>query len=525
MKMVSKTLFKTKTKTKKSAPVANTRNLAGGKAYSLSDEAALCQYVVTGTFNGTYYASEDQHFKTVQSLVAGASSEMIAKAAVYGSETGKMKDMPAYLLAVLAARGELDLLRKSFPRVVKNIKMLCNFVQIVRSGQTGRKSFGTAVKALIRDFLKSREPADLFKQHFGHANPSVADIIKMVHPRPESPSETATYGYLIGKDVPKRSLPKIVKDFEAFKQDNTLELPPLDYRSLSNCKLTKDHWKQIAQNMPWNMLRMNLNKLSREGVFTDKKLVKLVADKLSDAEQVGRFNVFPYQIMTTLQNLDAEVPQTIRVALQDALDLATNKVPELGDSVAVLVDVSGSMGSPVTGNRGTVTTKTRCVDVAALIASCVLRKNPDATIVQFDTSARELSLNPRDSVLTNAQKVAANGGGTDVSCGLRYIRKKGCKAKTVIIVSDNESWFSGRTSYSWNRSTDSAQEWQKYSTVDVKGAKLICIDLTPNTTTQVPDAKNVLNVGGFSDNVFDVVNAFVSGDKDHFVEVIKKVKL
>lgn len=527
--MVSKTIFKTKTKAAKKCtpPKANAVNLAGGKSYSLTDEAALCQYVATGTFNGTYYASGDQHLKTIEGLVANVSPELIAKAAVYGFEKARMKDLPAYLLAVLAARGELDLLRKAFPRVVKNVKMLCNFVQIVRSGQTGRKSFGTAVKNLIREFLiNSREPAELFKQHFGHASPSVGDIIKMVHPRPTSPSQTATFGYLIGKDVAKRSLPKIIKDFEAFKLDNTSTLPELDYRSLSNCKLTEDHWRAIARNMPWNMLRMNLNKLTKEKVFDTKVMIKLVADKLSDKVEVKTRNVFPYQIMTTLQNLDPEVPQALRLALQDALDTATDNVPDLGDSVAVLVDVSGSMQDPVTGNRGTVTTKTRCVDIAALVASSVLRKNPDALIVQFDTTARKLTLNPRDSVLTNAGKIAANGGGTDVACALNFIRKGGCKASTVIIVSDNMSWASSHKKVGWARGgTDSAEEWRRYSTVDVPTAKLVCIDITPNTTTQVGDDNRVLNVGGFSDSVYDVINSFVYGGKDHFVDVIKKVKL
>ncbi len=522
--MVSKTLFKTKTAKKCSPPKANTTNLAGGRAYSLTDEAALCQYVATGTFNGTYYASGDAHLKTIEGLVANVSPELIAKAAVYGFETARMKDLPAYLLAVLAARGELDLLRKAFPRVIKNVKMLCNFVQIVRSGQTGRKSFGTAVKKLIRDFLKSREPSDLFKQQFGHANPSVTDIIKMVHPKPSSPSESALYAYLVGKESNKRNLPKIVKDFEAFKLDSSKPLPELDYRSLSNCNLTPAHWKSIAENMPWNMLRMNLNKLAREGVFNDKKLVKEVISKISDPTQVATRNVFPYQLMTTFQNLDTAVPNTIGMAIQDALDIATSKIPDLGDSVAVLVDVSGSMSGPVTGNRGTATTKTTCRDVAALIASCVLRKNPDAWIVTFDTSARQIKLNPRDSVMTNAGKISTPGGGTNVACGLNYIRKNGCKAKTVIIVSDNESWFNTRT-YGYGLATGAAEEWKKYSTVDVPTAKLFCIDLTPNATTQVPDSRNVLNIGGFTDNVFDVVNAFVYGGKDHFVDVVKKVKL
>lgn len=42
-------------------------------------------------------------------------------------------------------------------------------------------------------------------------------------------------------------------------------------------------------------------------------------------------------------------------------------------------------------------------------------------------------------------------------------------------------------------------------------ARLVCIDIQPNATTQAMERADVLNVGGFSDEVFDVVNAFANG--------------
>ena len=42
------------------APVANTNNEAGGRAYAFSPEHALAQYAVTGTMHNTFYASAEQ---------------------------------------------------------------------------------------------------------------------------------------------------------------------------------------------------------------------------------------------------------------------------------------------------------------------------------------------------------------------------------------------------------------------------------------------------------------------------------
>ena len=78
--------------------------------------------------------------------------EFIAKTAVYARETDMMKDMPAFLLAVLSIRDKRAF-RAGFPRVIDNGKMLRNFVQIMRSGAVGRKSLGSLPKRLVREWF------------------------------------------------------------------------------------------------------------------------------------------------------------------------------------------------------------------------------------------------------------------------------------------------------------------------------------------------------------------------------------
>jgi 60 kDa SS-A/Ro ribonucleoprotein len=55
----------------------------------------------------------------------------------------------------------------------------------------------------------------------------------------------------------------------------------------------------------------------------------------------------------------------------------------------------------------------------------------------------------------------------------------------------------------------------------VPNAKLICIDITPNKTVQVQDGSGVLNVGSFSDSVFDVIDTFTNNKNVDFVKVIE----
>jgi len=156
-----------------------------------------------------------------------------------------------------------------------------------------------------------------------------------------------------------------------------------------------------------------------------------------------------------------------------------------------------------------------------LFAASILRKNPDAEVIPFDTLVRSVHLNPMDSVMTNATKLARDGGGTACSVAMKHINANRGTGSLIIYVSDNESWFDVNTSDSYySRGTSMAQEWASFKKRNPK-AKLVCIDLTPNNTTQVQSDKSVLNVGGFNDRVFDVVRSFQEGK--NWVDFVNKV--
>ena len=105
-----------------------------------------------------------------------------------------MKDMPALLCAVLSASTDAGRCRAVFDRVIDNGKMLRNFVQIMRSGVVGRKSLGTLPEApraaLARD---AHRRAGRSAASVGQA-PSLADVVKMVHPKPATRRGAALYG-------------------------------------------------------------------------------------------------------------------------------------------------------------------------------------------------------------------------------------------------------------------------------------------------------------------------------------------
>ena len=526
---------------------ADTRNEAGGRAYTLEPKHALAQLAATGCFNGTYYAQADEQLATLKTLVDQVTDNaFLAKLAVYSRQRAMMKDMPVALLLALSKR-DPALFRKVFDRVVDNGRTLRTLVQFVRSGQFGRKGLSYSLQRAVQRWLNAASVEKLLSASIGN-DPSLRDVLRLARPTPADNARRALFGWLTDKPVEKwapateADLPEEVMALAAFRKAESAEAQILilgnmhaRWDLLADTAKGSAVWAAIARKMGPQALRMNLNTLVRHGVIgpdANREMVDYVAARLADQDEIRRSRQFPYQFLAAYMHAGDEVPQKIKAALHKAAEIACGNVPELPGPVVIGLDVSGSMASPVTGNRGRgATSKMRCVDVAALFAAAILRRNPDSVVIPFDTAAYEAKVDPSDSVLSLAERLAKyGGGGTNCSLPLaaanaRYANRKfaGC-----VLVSDQESWVgAGR-----NGSTAVMTEWQTFVRNQVRlhgkgfaGPKLVCIDLQPYTTTQAPERSDILNVGGFSDAVFSVVAAFLADDSGRFVAEVEKVEL
>ena len=520
MKMANTTLFQS---IKNRFTKTDTYNEAGGIAYTLTPKQQLAQLAATGCLNNTFYADAQSQLDQVLKLAESLDAEFIAKTAVYARQKGFMKDMPALLLAVLAQK-DVNMLARIFDQVVDNGKMLRNFAQIIRSGAVGRKSFGNRPKKLMQTWLLTATEKQLLNAAVGNS-PSLADVVKMVHPKPREAWRAAWFAWLIGKPYDREALPPITRAFEDYKQSRQGVLPNVPFQMLTALDLNSGDWAQIARNGSWQQVRQNLNTFLRHEVFAKSKNIKMVAEKLRDETAIARARVLPYQLLTAYQATSNQMPSEIREALQDAMETAVQNVPAIQGKVVVCPDVSGSMHSPATGYRGSATTKTRCIDIAALVSAAMLRTNPQARVIPFEQITVNVKLNPRDSIMTNAEKLAnVGGGGTACSAPLAMLNREKADVDLVVIVSDNESWADD--SQGWGATTSLMKEWDILKR-RCPEAKLVCLDIQPYTKAQARNRHDILNIGGFSDQVFSLIGSFAERGMgtDFWVEEIEKTPL
>ncbi len=519
-------------------------NEAGGRAYRLSPKQALAQLAATGCFQGTYYADADTQLQMLIDLVQQVDDPIyLAKLALYAREKAMMKDMPAALLLLLSKR-DMPLFHQIFDRVVDNGRMLRTLFQMLRSGAFGRKSLSYGLQRAFQRWLNRASVSQLLSAAIGK-NPSLRDVLRAARPTPPDQQRRALFGWLTGRPAPKwhpatwADLPEEVTALIAFRQAvaeasqvQLLERYRFRWDLLADSARGETVWKALARQMGPQALRMNLNTLLRHKVLQDPAMVHYVAQRLADPEEIVRSRQFPYQYLAAYLNADPDLPQPLRDALETATEIACGNVPELAGPIVIGLDVSGSMSCSVTGSRRGGASKMRCIDVAALFAAAIVRRNPGSLLIAFDTESHEVEIDPDEKILALSARLAQyGGGGTDCSIPLRTANQHqhhrqrafaGC-----VLISDNESWIGeGRANQ-----TAVMEQWNAFvrNQIRLQGPqaepKLVCIDLQPYTTVQAPDRADILNVGGFSDAVFTVVSTFLRDDAQHFVEQVEAIDL
>ncbi len=508
------------------APITTSINHAYAPAYELDARTALAQLAATGCFGNTFYVSGVEQLDRVLDSASRCDATYVAKVAIYARERGYMKDMPALLLAHLTTRGPsgLALASQVFARVIDNGRMLRNFVQVLRSGRVGRKSLGTAPKKMVQRWLRARAPMQLFRDSIGN-DPSLSDVVRMVHPTPVDEAQRAMFGYLLGKPHDAAQLPLAVRAYEAWKRgERDVAVPDVPSRMLDGLPLGSREWKAIATSARWQETRMSLNTYARHHVFDDPEMVELIARRLEDEREVRGAKAFPYQLLAAFIATD-RVPARIRAALGAAMEQAVANVPAIEGDIVVCPDVSGSMSGAITGDRGSGTSRVRCIDVAGLVTAALLRKNPRARVIPFETQVVSIALDPQAPITTLAAELAkVGGGGTNCSAPLQVLVRERAKVDAVIYVSDNESWVDARNGY--GSGTAMMEQWMELRRRN-PSARLVCIDLTPNVHKQVIERDDILHVGGFSDAVFEIVGQFLRarGDARDWAAVIDAIDL
>jgi 60 kDa SS-A/Ro ribonucleoprotein len=510
-------------------------NAAGGWAFAVSEDVRVRRFLTLGTDGGTYYASErDLTAKNARVVLKAAQRRAVWLTAevVAVSAAGRAPRQNPALFALAAAaslgddegrRAALDAL----PVVARTGTHLFQFARYAEQFRGWGRGLRRAVGAwyLDRDVDGLAYQAAKYRQREGWSH---RDLLRLAHPAvaPEDAARRDAFEWIL------RGAPSEIPLLRAFAEAHaTTDVAtwvrlvgehPLSWEMLPDAALAEAAvWDAlVAKGLPQTALLRQLPRLTRLGVLSRwSATTRRVADQLADGDRLRRARVHPVNVLVAARTYAAgrgarghgEWTPTRRIvdALDAAFYAAFGAVEPAGSRTLLALDVSASMGMPVSGLSIT------CREASAALALVTMATEPDTTVVGFTAVGRggwsheaaltELAISPRQR-LDDAIRAVGDlpFGGTDCSLPITWATDRGLEVDTFVVYTDNETWAGSIHPH------QALRRYRERSGVD---ARLVVVGMTANDVSIAdPADAGMLDVAGFDAAVPTLVADFSRGE-------------
>lgn len=465
-----------------------TENLAGGQAYALDKKTEFATILLSWFCEDQFYRTTGETTKRVKELVKDLDPTFVAKSAIFARDKFNMRSATHLVAAELAknAKGVANL-RRFFDKVVVRPDDMTEIVSLasVGSRNNGKARLPKALKEGFKTAFDKFDGYQLAKYRGEGKDWSLIDIVNMVRPIPTD------------------------ANYEALKM---LVADKLRSKDTWEAKLTKAGKNEGEKAQVWADL-LQENKLGymallrnlRNIIQQAPECIDLACKRLTNERAIKKSRVLPFRFLSAYKEIeDMQGTSKVLKAISQAADISLQNVPSLENTLVVLDD-SGSMGSPVAGGKMT------CVEAGALFSAALVKSN-DSEFMMFSSDARYFNLDSSMPVLPMVKHIMRNTSycGTNFNSIFRTINKA---YDRIIIFSDEQGW---EGYYSPEKA------FQDYKIKFNCNPYVYSVDLRSYGTTQFNN-KRVSTISGFSEKIFDIME-MVESDKEALVREIEAVE-
>lgn len=503
-----------------------TKNSAGGYTFQVSDWQRLERFLILGTEGGGYYVNEAKmtmgNLTSVQKCIQEDPIRVVNLIVDISDKGRAVKNDPAIFALALTIKFANEEGRKAaYAAIPKVCRIGTHLFSLTSALKAVGKGWGRGLKNAIANWYLSKEISKLaydlakYQQREGWAH---RDVLRLAHPLALNDEQNSAFKWAVNKCVEHGDLPQILQGFEKIKKATSVkEVVSLinEYNLPRECVPTQylnepAVWSALLPSMPLTAMIRNLGNMTKCGLltpFSDEALY--IAEKLGDAEYIRKSRVHPISILLALKTYASgagfrgsgawrAVPQIVS-ALDKAFYMAFDNVEATGKKFFVGVDVSASMGSPITNSN------LRSCEVAGAIAMTLMKTEPKTWVYGFCTQLVDLKLNPSMDLNTVTQNCLKNNfGSTDCAAAIHYATANNIDADVFVIITDNETW-AGRHGHPSQALAEYRIKMKK------PNAKMIVLATSPSPFT-IADPKDpgMLDIAGFDTSIPTVISSFAS---------------
>lgn len=466
-----------------------TTNLAGGQAYTQDAKLELSSLVLTSLLEDKYYESASEQVKRLEVLCEKVEPKFIAKLAIYARKTFGVRSVTHVLGVYIANKVKGQSWAKNFlTNLVKRPDDILEMLSLQIS-KHGRKGIPNSLKKGLGQALSEVDAYGLGKYAKSNSSLKMIDAVNLLHPKHTEALGLLMKGKLESPDTWEKSLTQAGQKAETEEQLNDLK---------------KEEWTRLVaeKKLGYMALMRNLRNILENAPESVSEACK----QLVEPNAIKKSMVFPFRFVSALKELKG-IPGSTEIigALSDAAEIALENVPKYEGKTLVVLDVSGSMISAVSGKS-----KMTCAEIGAMFAAAFVKRS-NADFMTFADNAEYRNLNTRDSLFGMCESMRFSSGGTNFHSIFQVAK---LKYDRVIILSDMQGWVGNG---------GLQQSYDAYCNRTNCKPRLYSFDLQGYGTLQFPQP-NIFCVAGFSDKIFTVMG-LLEQDRNALVNTIEEVSL
>lgn len=455
-----------------------TVNKSGHVAYKMGDKSKLVTQVLTSFFNEKkfYGDNSSEMQETIKSVIANQ-PEFVANLAVFARREFNMRSVSHVLAAYLAHEPNGKPYAK---RVIKSICLRGDDATEILSCYLSifGKPIPNSLRRALKEVLAGFDEYTLAKYKGDGKSVKMRDLVCICRPDPKTEAQSQAFKKLL---------------------EGRLESPETWEVELSKYGNTKETWESLIHGgkVGYMALLRNLrNILSAKPANLDK-----VLEKLADPEAVRKSKQLPFRFLAAYKAVQDIASSRVLESLEKACAASVANMERLPGLTVIAVDMSGSMGLPVSSKS-----ETRCFEIGALLGLIANRICEDSVFYTFNHDATKVPVSASAPLLYSASRFRCFGG-TNMAAPFERMIKDGVKADRVIVISDNEC---NVYCHLWGTKTvqAAADEYRRRAGCDYW---VHAIDLMGYGTQQFAGPKTNI-IAGWSEKVFDFIRLAEQGE-------------
>lgn len=510
-------------------------NYEGGIGYQMNLEERLAEFFSLGLLNGNFYQSEEDVLNHSRNLFEEALEKCpvyATQCAIYGNNINSLKLIPMVWLVYLSTLEDKTLFEKAFPKIIKNPKMLHDFMEIARKSGI-RQGLGRNIKKVMNNWLVD----NLNEYQVSRNKTKLKEIIRVTRPNNKDEVFQNYMRYISRGELtfPRAQALKMVTDdlLNNVITQNTIELINKHKLQLEELKhsimnLSQENKKllygEIYKNLNYAALILNLVALERVfaietidvkdanqyGEFEHKKIIEtdipdhilyMIVDRIKNVESYKKSNMLPFALFNVYNRLS--VPE-FKHAVANVLKMIAKDSFCIDESIdiMVVVDTSSSMEYNYISNT------LSCMDIATMFGAMIKKSHTNTNVYAVATNIEKVPLREQDDVFTMADTIAGMcvGNGTYFEQIIREYKGE----NYIILITDSE------------QADNLEKEWKKINKETDK--KRLIVWQLANYETKISDDSSVIYLAGYSDELLSLIKNLIEG-KTGQIDEIKKITI